>query len=118
MTPGATAFEAILDCVEAFRAIDRDIQLGSIIAFLHVCEHEGVPIKNLVHLYGYSESSMSRYVHVLASSHGAVKKKLGLVEIVSHPDDRRRRLVFLTGTGKHLKDKLHGVMAHKNRERA
>ncbi len=114
MAGDLSAFEAILDCVGAFRAIDRDIQLGSIIAFLHVCDHEGVPIKNLAHHYGFSESSMSRYVHSLSASRGAVKRRLGLVEIVSHPDDRRRRLVFLTAEGQNLKSKLRAVAAHKS----
>lgn len=107
MTENVNAFETILGCVEAFRAFDRDIQLGSIIAFLHICDNEGAPIKNLAHRCGFSESSMSRYVHSL--SLGAAVRP-GLVEIVAHPDDRRRRLVFLTAAGANLKDELRKLI--------
>ena len=109
-----SAIESVLNCVAAFRSIDRDIQLGSIVAFLHVCEHEGVTIMDLAHHHGFSESSMSRYVHCLASR-GAVKRRLGLVEIVYHPDDGRRRLVYLTAAGRQFKEKLHTALALKRR---
>ncbi len=103
-----TPFKATLSSVGMLRAADKNIQLGSVIAFLHVCESEGMSIKVLAHLYGYSESSMSRYVHALAepSKRGSAIKHDGLVAIARHPDDSRRRLVFLTTDGRRLREAI------------
>src|SRR5215472_11337024 len=95
----ASPFRAALRCIHVFRATRSDMPLGSIIAFLHVCDEEGVAIKELAHHYGYNESSMSRFVHALAENRPHM---MPLVEITAHPDDLRRRLVCLTANGRRL----------------
>lgn len=102
MKPDPSPFGAALRCIQVFRAERRDLSLGSIIAFLHICDEEGVAIKELAHRYGFSESSMSRFVHALRDT-GRRPACLNLVEITAHPDDRRRRLVYLTSDGQRLK---------------
>jgi DNA-binding MarR family transcriptional regulator len=81
--------------------------LGSIIAFLHICDEECVAIKELAHRYGYSESSMSRFVHALTDAGPQVTRSpavcLDLVAITTHPSDLRRRLVCLTAEGRRLR---------------
>jgi DNA-binding MarR family transcriptional regulator len=87
------------------RLAGKNLPLGSILAFLHVCGEEGIPVTDLAHLYAFSESSSSRYVHALTRSPPDGKRQ-GLVRVVRHAGDGRRHLVYLTEDGRRLRDEI------------
>ena len=96
----------LLALIETMRLSSREVSLPGIVLFLHVCEHDGISIKDLVYLSGYGESLVSRAVDRLhASDPPGRPEGLGgsLVAVTRHPDDGRRRLVFLTEAGRALK---------------
>lgn len=85
---------------------NRNMHLESILVFLRVCGNDGLSIKDLVYLCGLSESMVSRSVESLRAPN-----KGGLVRIVQHPSDGRRRLVFLTEEGLRLRDEIGQTFA-------
>jgi DNA-binding MarR family transcriptional regulator len=78
--------------------------IGCIAVFLCVCEHNGICIKDIVHLCGLSEAKVSRSVESLSLSGGA-----GLLDVHRHPIDGRKRLVFLSDDGEALRAEMEGL---------
>jgi DNA-binding MarR family transcriptional regulator len=95
----------MLSALQSFLRNDRNMHLEGILVFLRVCEGDGLSIKDLVYLCGLGESMVSRSVESLRSQKG------GLVRIEQHPDDRRRRLVFLTEEGLRLREEIGQILA-------
>lgn len=105
--PGPCA--RLLALIAAVRLASRDVSLPGVVLFLHICEHDGISIKDLVYLSGYGESLVSRAVDRLrgASDSGNLKDLGGaLVTVTRHPEDGRRRLVYLTEAGRKLKTRI------------
>lgn len=73
------------------------------IIFFHVCERDGIGIKELIFVSGFGESLVSRAVDRLGRGS---EKDPGLIRIVKHPEDRRRRFVYLTDKGHALREEL------------
>lgn len=70
---------------------------------------EGDPaptIKELSILAGLPYTSMSRHFRYLGEKERVGKNGLSLVEVHVNPDNRREKLVYLTTTGKMLKDQI------------
>lgn len=82
----------------------EDDNLGCITVFLCVCEHNGICIKDIVHLCGLSEAKVSRSVETLRLS-----GRQGLVDVHRHPTDGRKRLVFLSDDGEALRTEMEGL---------
>jgi DNA-binding MarR family transcriptional regulator len=82
----------------------RDDNLGCITVFLCICEHNGICIKDVVHLCGLSEAKVSRSVEALRLLDGG-----GLVDVHRHPTDGRKRLVFLTDNGEALRKEMEHI---------
>ena len=104
----------LLALIDAVRLSSRDVSLPGIVLFLHICEHDGIPIKDLVYLSGYGESLVSRAVDRLCGEGDPARLDgLGgaLVTVVRHPNDGRRRLVYLTDAGKMLKMRIERILA-------
>jgi len=108
---------ALLATIGAFRQRHCDISLTNIVAFLHVCENEGVTVKELAYLCGASEASISRSLQALrlpaASRDGIVHH--GLVQVFQHPDDGRRRVVYLTEDGCELRNVVDRTLSAQTR---
>ena len=103
----ASASEAMLAAIDAIR-LRCDVGLTGIVAFLQVCENEGLSVKELAYLCGMSEATVSRAVHALRSPYhrrdGIAHE--GLLQVYEHPEDRRRIMVCLTEDGQALRDSL------------
>jgi Transcriptional regulators len=95
----------LLAAIQLFHRIDPSIHLETIVVFLSASSHEGLSIKDLVFVCGLSQSMVSRAVESLTlPQHGA------LLDITSHPSDGRRRLVFLSKSGRELLAELRTAM--------
>lgn len=92
--------------IEAVQVSARDVSLPAVILFLHVCDHDGISIKDLVYLSGYGESLVSRAIDRLAAGTRRSGSGGALVAVKRHPADGRRRLVFLTEAGRTLKARI------------
>jgi DNA-binding MarR family transcriptional regulator len=104
----------LLALIDAMRLTSRDVSLPGVVLFLHVCEHDGIAIKDLVYLSGYGESLVSRAVDRLRAGNDKLAELGGpLVTVGRHPEDGRRRLVFLTEAGRRLKMRIdHALAGH------
>jgi DNA-binding MarR family transcriptional regulator len=85
----------------------EDDNLGCITVFLCVCEHNGICIKDIVRRSGLNATKVSRSVENLRRSGTP-----GLVDVMRHAVDGRRRLVFLTEDGVRLRDEVERVFEH------
>jgi DNA-binding MarR family transcriptional regulator len=108
----ATSMTArVLAVVESVHLSGREVTLPGIVLFLHVCEHDGISIKDLVYLSGYGESLVSRAVDRLRNVDGALDDLGGaLVSVVRDPADGRRRLIYLTDAGLGLKSRIETIL--------
>ncbi len=102
----------VLASLEIFRFAYRSVPLGSIIAFLQVCENEGMSVKDLAFRCGFSVASVSRFLRAL---HQPPRQDAaacnGLLHVVRYPGDGRRRSVFLTADGRQLRDEIEALFA-------
>lgn len=95
---------AVLASLEAIRAIDPRITTGNVIAFLYVCENEGICVTDLATLCGLSVPTTSRSVRRLGRRgvRGALPPYLGLVEISDSVSDASSRSLRLSPAGEAL----------------
>ena len=107
MQKDAPVFAKILSAISKIQGSAGDISLPGVIIFFHVCESEGIGIKELIFVSGFSESLVSRAVDRLAGDGG----RSGLVRVVKNPNDRRRRFVYLTEKGHALRGKLAEMLS-------
>ena len=70
---------------------------------------EGLEAQTLAKITGHNKSTVNRIVHSLGDGGGrgtASKKGLGIIEMVTDPNDRRIRRIKITPYGKRLKSLL------------
>jgi DNA-binding MarR family transcriptional regulator len=99
---------AVLEAIETFRDLDGAVSLNSVVAFLTVCQREGVSMKELAFLTRMSDETASRAIRALEAPEAetALRPALGLVEIVRGAADTRRRLIHLTDEGRRIRDQI------------
>lgn len=104
---------SVTEALELFRGTEAPATLNAFIAFLYVCENEGLNLKTLSHLCRMQLATGSRVIRALAEpdATGALPPFAGLVEVYQDPEDERGRLVFLTAEGRRLRDRIQGVIA-------
>ncbi len=101
-----------LAAIEHMRSCCGDIRLSEAIAFLYVCENEGINIRELAQLTRLTTSSASRSARRLASkdSPNALPPSLGLVDLHVQSTDHRGRILMLTPTGRRLQEELNHLI--------
>lgn len=106
--PVQSPTRAVLEALELFRDLDAFVSLNGIVAFLTLCEREGVSMKELAFLTRMSEATASRAVRTLEepTAPTALAPGLGLVEIVRSSADGRSRVVHLTRHGRDIKERI------------
>lgn len=90
------------------KALDARISVNEIVAFLYVCENEGLSVQELAYVAGLTQSTASRSLRSLgrAGSDWAQPPALGLVDAFLNPTDGRSHVVHLSDQGRVLRDKL------------
>jgi DNA-binding MarR family transcriptional regulator len=100
--------DSLLEAVLALKALDARISVNEIVAFLYVCENEGLSVQELAYVAGLTQSTASRSLRSLgrAGSDWAQPPALGLVDAFLNPTDGRSHVVHLSDQGRGLRDKL------------
>ena len=96
----------------AFRALDARISVNEIVAFLYICENEGLSVQELAFVAGMAQSTASRNLRGLGRAESSWSKPpaLGLVEPYIHPSDGRSHLLHLSEDGASLRDRLDEII--------
>mgnify|MGYP004448671141 CR=1 FL=1 len=99
-------FHTQLEFLKAFRELGRDMPIQMAVVFLNVANAEGISMTELYKSSGISQASCSRNVAALSKLHRLDKPGLDLVFTKEDPQERRRKIVFLTPKGKLLAEKI------------
>jgi DNA-binding MarR family transcriptional regulator len=104
--------DSILEALELFRSIHPDIWVSAIVAFLYICENEGINVRELAYVTGMTDATASRTIRALAgtSFDRALPPRLDLVAIHENPVDGRGRLIYLSDRGRQLQARLDGII--------
>ena len=100
--------DSLLEAILALKAQDARISVNEIVAFLYVCENEGLSVQELAFVAGVTQSIASRSLRSLGrqGSDWAHPPAIGLVEAFLNPTDGRSHVVHLTDKGRALRDRL------------
>jgi DNA-binding MarR family transcriptional regulator len=103
---------AMLEALLAFKALDPRISVNEVVAFLYVCENEGLSVQELAFLAKLTQSTASRSLRSLGQpgSAWAQPPALGLVEAFLNPEDARSHVIHLSERGRQLRDQLDGII--------
>jgi DNA-binding MarR family transcriptional regulator len=100
--------DSLLEAVLALKARDPRISVNEIIAFLYVCENEGLSVQELAYVGGLTQSTASRSLRSLGRSGSPWSQPpaLGLVDAFLNPQDGRSHVIHLTEDGRQLRERL------------
>lgn len=100
---------AVLEALELFRAGDGAARLSTIVAFLYLCENEGLCISELAAAAGMTLATASRAARSLAGSGapGALSPAMGLAELRR---EGKVHALYLTPAGQALRDRLDATI--------
>jgi DNA-binding MarR family transcriptional regulator len=101
---------ALLEALELFRDIYPGITIGNMIAFLYVCENEGLTILDLAQVTGFYLATASRTIRAFLEpeAEGVLSPELGLIKIAQSP---RGKTIHLTAAGRRLCAELQAIIA-------
>jgi DNA-binding MarR family transcriptional regulator len=104
---------AVLEILERFRRLHADLNDSAILAFLYICENEGLNICELAQICRIAEATASRVARRLAARYtpDALHPGVGLVELRANPFDQRGKLLFLTPAGIEFRDSIDALIA-------
>ena len=102
-----------LQALEEVRSLSQAATLKDVVAFLYVCENEGINLRELAQVCGFTDSTASRTARSLAPLGAAatLPPALGLIELRPDPRDDRGRTLHLTETGRRLRDRIDQLIA-------
>jgi DNA-binding MarR family transcriptional regulator len=95
-----------LDIMERMRAQGEGMTFNAMLVFMYVAENEGINVSDLARVCRVTEATASRSARALAApgTQGALPPSFGLLELRPDPYDGRGRLLYLTATGRKLRD--------------
>jgi DNA-binding MarR family transcriptional regulator len=105
----------LIRVLEVLRRFDPDMPIQYALSFLTVAQNEGLSIRDLSERLGIAQSSASRNVAALSRWRSFGKPGHDLVQAVEDPQERRRKVVTLTGTGRALAQELRALLSPPQR---
>lgn len=95
-----------LDIMERMRAQGDGMTFNAMLVFMYVAENEGINVTDLARVCRLTEATASRSARSLAAqgSQGALPPSLGLLDLRADPLDGRGRQLYLSATGRKLRD--------------
>lgn len=112
--PTSSEIRTAIRVLEAFKDVDPDITLPSMLAFLYYVETDG----NAGNQYNMEQRlDMSTATASRATSHWLEWKRprvpgLNMVESIPDPEDRRYRMITLNRNGEKFAQKLKEAVSH------
>jgi DNA-binding MarR family transcriptional regulator len=99
---------SFLQLLEHFRELHPGLVVADLVAFLYICENEGLNITELAQLGRFTGATASRRARALAGPDTPSPRppSLGLVEIYEGGDDARARQIFLTDKGRAAREAI------------
>ncbi len=104
--------DTVLEALTAFRALNPNVSVNQMVAFLYTCENEGLSVQELAFVAGMSQSAASRNLRALGrpDSPWSAEPALGLVEPYLRDSDGRSHVLHLTPEGERLRDRLDEII--------
>jgi DNA-binding MarR family transcriptional regulator len=104
---------SLLQALEFFRDLHPGLVVADLVAFLYICENEGLNITELSQLGRFTGATASRRARALAGPDTPSPRppSLGLVRIFEGGDDARARQIFLTDKGREARDAVGALIA-------
>jgi DNA-binding MarR family transcriptional regulator len=104
--------DSILEALEILRAAEPAISLTHTLAFLYICENEGLNISELSAVCRTTIATASRTARALtaATAHDTIKPSAGWVESRPNPADSKGRVLYLTEAGQQLRARIDVVI--------
>jgi DNA-binding MarR family transcriptional regulator len=107
--------DSLLEALELFRRIHPAISIIHVLAFLYICENEGLNVSELAALCQTTCATASRTAHAMADhATDAEHIHTPLVELRPNPRNPKGRLIFLTDAGLALRDRLDQLIARRD----
>ncbi|MDB5422673.1 MAG: regulatory protein MarR [Phenylobacterium sp.] len=106
------ARNTVLAALHLFKALDPRVSVNETIAFLYVCENEGLTVQDLAVVGRLTQSTASRSLRALgpADSEWSLQPALGLVRAYLHPNDGRSHVIQLTERGQDLRERIDALI--------
>ncbi|MCD6005080.1 MarR family winged helix-turn-helix transcriptional regulator [Halomonas sp. IOP_6] len=102
--------QRVWDIVEEFRKLESDLPVKVAYLFAYIAANPGISISELQKQTNIEQSTCSRSVAVLSEWQTAEKPGLGLVWTEEDPEERRRKLAYLTEKGEKLAATLANML--------
>ena len=99
--------------MNVLRMLDPNMPMATVSAFVEICQHDDIEMKDLQERADLSYSSLSRAVASLSDKHWIKKSNkegLGRIETFESEEDRRRKLVRLTQKGRSMKSTIEELL--------
>lgn len=104
--------DSVLEALEILRQAEPAISLTHTLAFLYICENEGLNVSELAEVCRTTIATASRTARALTApnSPDSLKPAAGWVESRTNPTDSKGRVLYLTPTGRNLRDRIDIVI--------
>ena len=113
MSRSARRRNSVLAALEQLRQLDPGLSLSDAVAFLYVCENEGVNVRELAQLTATMHSKASRTARRLAGRDcpHALWPSIGLIELRGNVHDGRSKTLHLSPLGMEVRRSIEALIA-------
>lgn len=107
--------DSLLEALELLRAAEPAISLTHTLAFLYICENEGLNVSELAAVCRMTIATASRTARALTApgAPDSLRPAAGWVESRPNPTDSKGRVLFLTEQGAQLRDQLDLIIRER-----
>jgi DNA-binding MarR family transcriptional regulator len=111
--PNRRQRNSALEVIERLRRAEPGVNLTQALAFLYICENEGLNVSELAQVCRTTRATASRTAHALTAqaAPGSLAPYAGLVEMRPNPAAAHGQLLHLSPAGRRLRDEIDVVIA-------
>ena len=103
---------SLLECLERLRRVLPAANLMQLLAFLYICENEGINLAELAQVCRTTRATASRTARALAIARlrGALAGSVGLIDMHANPNWTYGRILHLSEAGRRLAADLDAII--------